>query len=95
MFKVLKKHWVLFSFTGLWAFSLMSPMPVGITIWFGWMLFIFYIWTFTRAKFGDGKPVQHDFMDDFMDGKSMGPGPATTMSMYDDIGEGFGGAYED
>ena len=30
-----------------------------------------------------------------MDGKSMGPGPATTMSMYDDIGEGFGGAYED
>ena len=91
MFKVLKKHWVLLTFTGLWAFSLMSPMPVDITIWFGWVLFIFYIGTFTRAKFGDGKFVQHGFSG----GKSMGPGPATTMSMYDDIGEGFGGAYED
>jgi len=91
MFKVLKKHWVLFTFTGLWMLSLMSPMPVGITIWFGWGLFIFYIGTFTQAKFVDGKYVQHSFRDD----ESMGPGPATTMSMYDDIGEGFGGAYED
>jgi len=75
----------------VWVIFLMSPIPVGITIWFGWGLFVFYIGAFTHTKFADGKTSNHGFMD----GEDMGPGPATTMSMYNDIGDRFGGAYED
>ena len=86
MLKVLKNHWVLFTFTGLWGFLLMSPVPAGITIWLGWGLFLFYLAAFTGAKpCSDWQRVRKD----------TGPGDGYICSLHNSTGEGISRSYED